>query len=308
MGKVKGIFASNISGRVGNVVFRKNGTENIVAQRPASVKNPRSYEQMRQRAYIKTVAAAYSLLKPICDHSFEGVSYGAKSMAHFNKVNFPLVKSFNSIIIKDASNFIAANKMLVSDGSLIAPQMEAVTGGMVSFVGFKSGVVGELKDLATVKVSTLLAFLGCEIGDQITVLNVVKGEPIYKYDNVFQPSESLYYSRYIFKNPDATAFTQKQNAGGETFWIVDSANLDANSEVNDNALLVADLLKMIISNSAKLSKSANAACIISRKVGTTWQRSKSYLISSDENLASNFDTVINSYMPNPEMYLNNATV
>ena len=74
MGKIEGIFATNISGKVGNVVFRKAGKQNIVSQRPASIKNPRTDMQQRQRAYIKTVSSAYSVLKPICDHSFEILS------------------------------------------------------------------------------------------------------------------------------------------------------------------------------------------------------------------------------------------
>ena len=88
MGKIEGIFATNISGKVGNVVFRKNGKQNIVSQRPASVKNPRTDMQQRQRAYIKTVSSAYSVLRPICDHSFEGVAYGADSMNFFKKENY----------------------------------------------------------------------------------------------------------------------------------------------------------------------------------------------------------------------------
>ena len=107
MGKVKGIFASNISGRVGNVVFRKGAKANIVSQRPAAVKNPRSDLQQIQRAYIKTVASAYSVFKAICDHSFEGISYGGPSMHYFNKINYPVVSGAKKAVLKNSDSTIS---------------------------------------------------------------------------------------------------------------------------------------------------------------------------------------------------------
>ena len=118
MGKIEGIFATNISGKVGNVVFRKAGKQNIVSQRPASVKNPRTDMQQRQRAYIKTVSSAYSVLKPICDHSFEGVAYGADSMNFFKKKNYKIVSNAGKAVLKNSSNVVVPCPLQISFGSI----------------------------------------------------------------------------------------------------------------------------------------------------------------------------------------------
>ncbi|MFA1645530.1 MAG: hypothetical protein ACDS79_08615, partial [Enterobacteriaceae bacterium] len=68
--------------------------QQIVRSMPEEVANPQSLTQMEQRMVLATVAAAFKLLKPVINHSFDGVTPGIASISAFRKMNFPLVRDF----------------------------------------------------------------------------------------------------------------------------------------------------------------------------------------------------------------------
>lgn len=88
-----------IRGRVGADVYQLGRTgagskQQIVRSMPEEVANPQSLTQMEQRMVLATVAAAFKLLKPVINHSFDGVTPGIASISAFRKMNFPLVRDF----------------------------------------------------------------------------------------------------------------------------------------------------------------------------------------------------------------------
>lgn len=88
-----------IRGRVGADVYQLGRTgagskQQIVRSMPEEVANPQSLTQMEQRMVLGTVAAAFKLLKPVINHSFDGVTAGIASISAFRKMNFPLVRDF----------------------------------------------------------------------------------------------------------------------------------------------------------------------------------------------------------------------
>lgn len=90
---------SMIRGRVGADVYQLGRTgagskQQVVRSMPEEVANPQSLTQMEQRMVLGTVAAAFKLLKPIINHSFDGVTPGIASISAFRKMNFPLVRDF----------------------------------------------------------------------------------------------------------------------------------------------------------------------------------------------------------------------
>ena len=110
MAIIKGTFGTNLRNRVGQVVYRNRGGVNIASARPASVKNPRTAAQMKQRMVFTTVQSAYKKMREIVDHSQEGVTYGAKTMASFMKMNLiELGKNYanGAFCLKGNSNSIA---------------------------------------------------------------------------------------------------------------------------------------------------------------------------------------------------------
>ena len=82
------------------------GGKQITKDRVEGGKNPRTLGQMKQRAIISTVGSAYSAMKAICDHSFEGVTAGRDSMTEFISLNTSLVRQS----INNSDGFFGINK------------------------------------------------------------------------------------------------------------------------------------------------------------------------------------------------------
>ena len=86
MAKSKGFFGIR-SGSTKNFTFSELHGEQITKERVSKVKNPRTISQMRQRMLMATIGAAYSYLKAIADHSFEGKTVGQQNMTEFMRLN-----------------------------------------------------------------------------------------------------------------------------------------------------------------------------------------------------------------------------
>lgn len=86
MAKSKGFFGIR-TGSTKNFTFSELHGEQITKERVSKVKNPRTISQMRQRMLMATIGAAYSYLKAIGDHSFEGKTVGQMCMSEFMRLN-----------------------------------------------------------------------------------------------------------------------------------------------------------------------------------------------------------------------------
>lgn len=86
MAKSKGFFGIR-TGSTKNFTFSELNGAQITKERVSKVKNPRTISQMRQRMLMATIGAAYSYMKAIADHSFEGKSVGQMCMSEFMRLN-----------------------------------------------------------------------------------------------------------------------------------------------------------------------------------------------------------------------------
>ena len=64
----------------------------ITKDRVEGCKNPRTLPQMAQRCMVSTIGSAYSAMKSICDHSFEGKSAGLQCMREFMSTNLKQIQ------------------------------------------------------------------------------------------------------------------------------------------------------------------------------------------------------------------------
>lgn len=161
-------------GSTKSLTFSVMDGRQITKDRVTEVKNPRTIMQMNQRCLIKTISLAYSSMKSIVDHSFEGYTYGSQSMRRFSSVNFPLVKAasyatlsvFGFASYKDSTPNMGQFK--ISEGSLSAPQENAFA---VSFADNKMNlaVASEATD-----VEQLVSALGVAKGDIVTTCALVQ--------------------------------------------------------------------------------------------------------------------------------------
>lgn len=80
-------------GKVGDVVFyRMNGWQ-MARVRNRTPKNPRTNEQLYQRAVISSVMKCYSQGKEIFDHAFQGYTIGEGCMRRFNSLNARILRA-----------------------------------------------------------------------------------------------------------------------------------------------------------------------------------------------------------------------
>lgn len=153
-------------GKVGSLVFSRANGAQIVRSRAEVVKNPQTRAQTIQRIIMTTVAQAYSLMSPICDHSFEGISKGQKSMSEFMKRNLEMLRSqLSSASSFDAkppvfspigSGVAVPNSYIISKGTLPKPTVN------LSDTVFSFGI-------NTNTYAAVIDSLGVQRGDQLTL-------------------------------------------------------------------------------------------------------------------------------------------
>lgn len=81
------LFLGMARGSIGDVVFARQGGQQVARARNRHPKNPRSIAQMVQRVILSTAGKAYSLTQELTDHSFQGKAVGAESQQAFMKAN-----------------------------------------------------------------------------------------------------------------------------------------------------------------------------------------------------------------------------
>lgn len=92
MAKSKSFFGLR-RGSTKSLTFSVLNGQQVTKDRVYGGKNPRSMAQMIQRMCMATSSAAYAAMKQIVDHSFEGTSYGANTMAKFLSINTKALKN-----------------------------------------------------------------------------------------------------------------------------------------------------------------------------------------------------------------------
>lgn len=307
MAVVNGIMGGDLSGSVGKVTFRKGVKgETIASQKAEKVHNPQTEDQAYQRMCMNTAMKAYSAMKEICNHSFEGTPYGQKSMSLFIQENLYGIKS-GFAGVSQALNFgftakgimgnVAPRPFLVSKGSLKNPS-------------------DVLKwTMGSIKWSEWKNLTGMKEGDQLTLVGFVSGVNLNEYDEDTQVPFKFAYRRYKFKD---VLEDEKIVISGDGYDEFDSEVLQNVEEEGDTNLA---LVSTNISDTEwKLNvryagATLNAfAFIVSRNVNGVWKRSTANLKWDVEaaGVGSLYQyaeqEVIKTYGASPRKFLNNANV
>ena len=246
MATINGIFSTKLRGKVGDVVYRVNGQTNTVSQKPSSVSNPKSLPQQLQRMYMATAAVAYSQMRAICDHSFEGVSGKQGNQAEFLRRNVRFLAGQNSAFNLKGNPYMMPNNLIISKGSLVGLGIESLNTCIKSDIGkdvstqkafsykgfvFKSTTLHKLLnpyggDTPAAKggnlhIPTVKEFcdaFGINIGSQITfVLNYVpQNYSTFEFETETQNETRFKYCRIVLKNdyPSIPMFVPSVTADG----------------------------------------------------------------------------------------------
>lgn len=172
MAKSKSFFGLR-RGSTKTLTFSVLDGQQITKDRVSEVKNPRTEMQMEQRCKLKTVSLAYSALKSIVDHSFEGITYGGMSMRQFSRINYPLVKAASKATTPTfgfasfKSSAPAMGQYVIAQGSLTRPSL-AKTVLTSTPSGFKIEITtGDA-------MASVLSNLGVNVGELYTVCALVQ--------------------------------------------------------------------------------------------------------------------------------------
>lgn len=258
MAKSKGFFGLR-SGSTKNFTFSELNGQQITKERVYKVKNPRTLQQMRQRMVMATVSAAYSYLKEICDHSFEGFGVGSPCMSEFMRLNLDALKAkaqndsakvaFNAYQDKN----INPVPFVVAKGSLneIEPIMED---GLISWVT-------PTGDADTSTAEGIYAALGLEPGDFVTFV-LCGGE--FNNDNV------------LSFTPQPLAITRLYaNKQGPVSSLKEAFKVESNGQNNVNIDFgIDDYIRI----DAECGNLVMGAVIISRKAADKWLRSNATMV------------------------------
>lgn len=281
-------------GSTKSLTFSVYNGKQVTKDRVTEVKNPRSSMQMTQRAIMATAIHAYSAMSEICDHSFESLAYGQKSMNYFVAQNARMIRSsapkVNLSLFKGNS---VSNAYIISKGSL--PSIFVRKAGEVGFI-----VPMNLG--ANFTFGKLMAAMGATmIGDMVTIVNLV--------DNV-GGNASLYWMRLkLTEENSKISFT-----ASETPKILTSLTEGKDFETNIDNFSSEDFNLSYISVSEDIGLYMKASdetvqslgVILSRKTDTGWLRSSSTMVNYSSEF--NYAEALTTYPKSGEKILNGGNV
>lgn len=311
----KGIAINGmLRGKLGGVVYSRVNGEQISRVKAEIVKNPKTTAQMAQRAIFATATQAYSLMKPIVDHSREGVQYGAKTQQKFMKDALALLRTRAAA---DDGNFLIpnvaalmANPYIVSKGSLTSPKSIAYDNGD-DFIHISNMINPTVDEGLAITAKSFCDALGINKGDQITLVAIVR--------DADQPILGTYAGRDYRRNKfEYARITVKADAADdEIVYSATGKNWGTAVVVEgfgENSFDIENIAatNMVFNYTGEMLA---FACIRSAKVDGKWMRSTQSLVLADEGLLYNFNDIIPAWTEDSTAlefdstrYLNNAEV
>lgn len=222
MAKSKSFFGLRRGSTKSHTYSILNGQQ-ITKDRVQTVANPKTQKQQFQRAIMATVMAAYSEMKEIEDHAFQGKKKGSENQREFMSRN--LVAMRNAFLQYQDNNVVVANQKYFAVGPktpTVLPAEWILSHGTMeeqTFLTYEDGdhffytpnlvsyrsVGGGLQST----VGEIAADFGIVPGMQITFLcvNATNGPRIYEVDAANYAGYhdwKFKYCRLVFKNFDAS--------------------------------------------------------------------------------------------------------
>lgn len=309
-----------LKGKLGETVAMRRNGKQVVRAYISNPKNPNSQKQQVQRMVQATAAQAYSAMKKICDHSFEGVQVGQKSMSYFMSKNMDYLRASidansDGTLINASADFVrkgvnlpVLNKYIVGKGTLPAVALaDTETGEYSSFNPNTdiaiTAVVGERTfDSAQ---SFIVANSGIE-GDWFTIL------VLFRENGATQAGQEVYrfgFVRFVVEEVSGPGGRKLALTPSLTSFGVPSITFEAAFKrlgTTDNvgfglALRLDQLFVNIGTEAGQLTPCAYAVIHSRQNVGGSWQRSNAEFVIRDNwealgiTYPSDFEGALASY-------------
>ena len=309
------MFLGMSRGSVGDVTFYRNQGQQCARARNRAPRNPKTYAQIVQRMILATASKAYSRMRGIADHSFQGVPYGAQSQSYFLKKAMGRIGGF---VANELANFPATSQDPFAWVGLARPDSVAESGfGLLISEGSIPTVTPVYKNVGTQEepenelsrfgsemtvgegqspsLADVLESFGASLGDQITIVAILD-------NGLFTVSR---YCTSSDADDTKTWYSDAQEG-------IDSKILTDESKMGGIMLNYVSADKGMVVQPLTVGQQVEAAAIIiSRKVGSVWQRSTQYLmpvaaVQNVSGIVALWELSDSSIKAESPYYLNNA--
>ncbi len=299
-------------GSVGDLTFYRRNSQQVTRARARVVKNPKTLAQQMQRAIMRTSVEAYKVIKEICDHSWEGVAYGANSYAEFQKQNMAMLRRLAAAGGQDTKSFLpsgfnglVAMPWVLSKGSIdwagVQTQFQSGQSPAVHMV-FNANTSG-VSALNEITYEDFCNFFNLRQGDQLTLIAFPKRSDVDESSSLSPIIARLVLSPSAGGFEGSTLFTSEGK--------VDPAGANILNENTD--AFTFGFATGRVSASVSGSDFVGAAAIISRRAADgSWLRSASIMEFSTAEQSGGYtlrqaSMVAASEIVTPsDWYLNNA--
>ena len=283
---------SYIRGKIGADVYSvgkdgKGKRQQVVRSLAEQVANPQTEAQMFGRMVMSTVMQAVSAMKPIIDHSFDGVPAGQPSISEFIKRNYALVKADAEARPGTTNKFGLAKyqEKGVHKGGYIISKGNVVLPSAIEYDRYTGNHLINLTAAAH-KVSDLKAALAINSGDDYFTFCGFAGSPNEFVFARLRVNPALADSTDITSSNIASVFLTEGNVT-PTIGI-------------DNYIISVAL------NGA--SSTANGGVIVSRKTADGWSHSTCTLDSSEADVDWNAGEALPTYPQGSARFLNGGDI
>lgn len=314
------LMMGTLKGKLGETVAMRRNGKQVVRAYISNPKNPNSQKQQVQRMVQATAAQAYSAMKKICDHSFEGVQVGQKSMSYFMSKNMDYLRASiaangDGTLINATADFVrkgvnlpVLNKYVVGKGTLPAVNISDVPGEGSSEIQPDSIVV--IAPAPSFQATTLfddwIRRNSGVVGDWFTFLlllrengNIQNGQQVYRFAFV----------RFVVENVSESEDTILALVPSLTDVGVPSASWEDIEQTNfvtgDTSasmyLNFNEVISNLGTNPGQKSICAYAVIHSRQNVGGSWQRSNAEFVIRDNwealgiTYPSDFEGALASY-------------
>lgn len=258
-------------GSVGDLTFYRRNAQQITRARARQVKNPKTLAQQMQRAIMRTAVAAYQVIKEICDHSWEGIAYGADSYSYFLKRNLAMLRELAAAGGQDTKSYLpsgfnglVAMPWVLSKGSIAwgGVEINFQAGGLnIVFNGYPAH-----SSIDNITYDDIFAFLNLREGDQITFIAFPKRTDIDESSSI----EPI-ISRFILSPGGGDTSQPVFTSEGR---VEEPNPLNENTDAFTFRVQTGKLMASIIPAQNETLEFVGAAAIISRRATDgSWLRS-----------------------------------
>lgn len=154
-------------GRLGNKTYYLRGGKTI-ARTITKPKNPKTEAQSLQRVLLKAVNKTYSMLKGICDHSFEDYDNSFDCMNKFKKVNLKYLREHAITLLESGQGLDNFYQFTPLQSEKWTPFAAIISEGHLPMVSVGIDATGGHK----VYVNTS----GCTYADMVTTWDMQRGD------------------------------------------------------------------------------------------------------------------------------------